>query len=229
MKVQMRKHPKRDVDRKYGVGIDPGLATTAVVLMRNDIPIRAFSIKGPRTEHGPVEVRARMIACYVRDRLQRWVSDLEIEDLHVNIEVPFFRVQGTQSGPPARREANEVRNVKTFQSQMTLYGCLCCVLSDLNEVFVHLGAVNNQTAKAMFTGDGNASKMLMVSHSAWYKRPDVDDREHLADAQAIATVYPDYVLVSDDAQDWMKPSYIDSNLGKGKAWTKRWPRGGRGR
>ena len=120
-----------------------------------------------------------------------------------------------------------VRNVKTLMAQCTLYGAMVSQLHRLadEDCRVFFGPVNNKTAKATFTGDGEANKVEMISASAWRKRPDVEEREHLADAQAIAGVYSEVMeFVGGHPLD---PVYVDNRLGKGPIWRTRWPRNGR--
>jgi len=84
---------------------------------------------------------------------------------------------------------------------------------------VWLGVVHNGTAKSVFTGYGNATKDDIISRSVWAKRPDIGAlREHLADAQAIGSVYPDLSIASDDALRLIKPRYIDHAIGQGAVW-----------
>lgn len=205
---------KRDAERVYAVGIDPGHGTTAMVLTKDDVPIAAVAVQGPVAAFAPVELRSRMIATFCLDHIQGWVQVHEIEDLFVNLELPFLNT-------------DMPHGVKTLMSQMTLHGALACRLYDLQDVFVHYASVNNQTVKAMFTGDGSASKMDIISCSAWRKRPDVDSREHIADAQAIATTYPETALLTDEQAKILRPCYIDGKVGKGPQWKNKWPKGGR--
>lgn len=203
-----------ELERVWIVGIDPGLRTTAMVLTKRDVPVAAVAVKGRNYATAPLECRVQDIAEYCVDYIESWMVRYQIENIFVQLET-------------AIHNPGLVRNVKVLMSQCTLYGAIVSQLHRLADdtCRVFFAPVNNKTAKATFTGDGNANKVEMISTSAWRKRPDVEDREHLADAQAIAGVYGEIMeFVGGQRLD---PTYVDSTLGKGPMWKNKWSKTGK--
>jgi Holliday junction resolvasome RuvABC endonuclease subunit len=89
---------------------------------------------------------------------------------------------------------------------------------------VYLGEINNQTAKAVFTGSGSASKAQMITHSVWAFRHDLDERVDLADAQAIGTCVPALAPMNNEAIAAKPPQYVDHAIGKGPKWKNKHPK-----
>jgi hypothetical protein len=143
----------------------------------------------------------------------------EITTLCVNIELPFFNESPQNHNAPPGAVAGHIRSVKTFMVQMRQIAAYEQMLYDLKNVEVWLGVVHNSTAKAVLTGFGGATKSQVIDKSVWCKRPDLGDlREHLADAQAIGSVYPDLIIMSDESLHVKEPRYVDHAIGEGPAW-----------
>jgi len=210
----MAKEKLDDIERTWVIGIDPGLGTTAMVLTKKEVPVAAVAIRGRNPRHGTLECRIQDIAEYCAEHIEQWLVNHDIDKVIIQMETAVM---------------NETlkRNVKTLASQAALYGAIVSQLHRLPDEHcrVFFAPVNNKTAKAVFTGDGNANKTEMISQSAWRMRPDVADREHLADAQGIASVYGE--ITEFTGGNNLDPSYIDSKLGKGTQWHKKWPKNGR--
>lgn len=211
-----KKTDLHELERVWAVGIDPGLGTTAMVLTKNDIPVAAVAVRGRSHMTAPLECRVQDIAEYCREYIEAWMLNHDIDNLFIQMETAIYN-------------RGIVRNVKTLMSQCTLYGAIVSELHALvdDECRIFFAPVNNKTAKATFTGDGEANKTEMITHSAWRMRPDVEEREHLADAQAIAGVYGE--IMEFVGGQPLAPVYVDNKLGKGPIWTNRWPKNGRSR
>jgi len=139
--------------------------------------------------------------------LQNWVNSREITKLDVVIEMPFLK---SQTG-------SDTRGVTTLMTQMRMIDAYEQALFELENCEVRLGTVSNSTAKSIFTNNGNASKIMMVTFSAWNRRPDVKVREHLADAQGIGTCHPVMFPVANNMQE-IGSLYEDDAIGVGPAW-----------
>jgi hypothetical protein len=114
------------------------------------------------------------------------------------------------------------RGVTTLMTQMRMLGVYEEALFSLRNCEVSMGEVANSTAKMILTGNGAASKAMMITYSEWNRRPDVTLREHLADAQGIGTCRPSVMAHANDIG--LKPSvsaYEDSAVGEGPQWDKR--------
>lgn len=211
-KAQIRELEK--LERVWVVGIDPGLQTTAMVLTKKDVPVAAVAVKGRNSTTAPLECRAQDIAEYCAEYLETWMIAHQIEHLFIQMETSIYNPE-------------LIRSVKVLMAQCTLYGAIVSQLHRLADETcrVFFAPVNTKTAKAVFTGDGSANKTEMISASAWRKRPDVAAREHLADAQAIASVYGEIMELAGGHS--LDPVYVDSQLGKGPMWRGKWPKTGR--
>lgn len=197
--------------RRFGVGIDPGFGCTAVVLRKGDekTPIACACATNKDTKTNII-LRTHRMAMWLRDVLHEWIVRNEIEELAVQIESPIMN--------------STERGVVTLMTQMRLITAYEEMLFDLQrtvEIDIMLGEVHNQTAKQVFTGSGRADKTIMVVHSVWAKRPDVTQREHLADAQAISLCSPTLLSTSERDLVPMNSSYADSNIGNGPLWKGR--------
>lgn len=224
---QVFKPVATDIERVWVIGVDPGLGTTGLVLCKHDVPVAAVAASGHSSAMFPLEVRTRAMALFVKEHVRAWVIKHKIDHLFVQIETSFLRP------PPVGRGVN----ARGLMAQMTLYGMMVSALFELQVehadqgLCVWFAPVHNQTVKAVFTGDGDAAKFTMISNSAWAKRSDVEAREHLADAQAIASVYGEVMSLEDPSV--ITPCYIDDRLGKGVAWRDKlngaslWPPQGR--
>lgn len=153
--------------------------------------------------------RAHLMAMWVYDQLAGWVRQHDIDDLTVLIETPIMR--------------SEVRGVVTMATQMRMVTAYEEVLYQLqaelgDSVIIRLGEVHNQTAKHVFTGTAKADKTIMIVHSAWAKRPDVREREHLADSQAIGMCNPELLAMDESALVPMVSLYEDHAIGQGPSW-----------
>ena len=155
------------------------------------------------------------MAYWVRSTIQGWIYKHKITELTVLVETPILN----------RSE----RGVVTMMTQMRMLASYEAVLCDLVDCDVNLGEVHNQTAKAVFTGNGNADKTVMVSNSVWAYRQDVTDRKDLADAQAIGTVLPHTYPINNGVVTPKTPRYEDHNIGTGPKWHNKHPRTRSGR
>jgi len=218
---------KKEVSRKFEVGIDPGLAYTAMVLARDNVPIRSVCVAGPSASTDPLEVRCRRLAMFCMDYLQQWITTYELEHLHVMLELPYLRERPTDDMTrDSRILKRRLSNVETYRRQMVLFGFIAAHLFDFEDCVIYFAGVNNKTVKAAWSGDGNAAKSVMVNCSAWVKRPDVECREHLADAQAIGNLHAEAVPLVDTRAP-LDPIYVDSSMGRGPHWKNKWPANGR--
>ena len=208
---------------RWAIGIDPGLSIcTAAVLLKDDVPLAAIGVQGARPERAHLVQRCRALAFVVRDFIVGCIQQHKIEELDVMIEVPFLR----------KKTPVDVMNVQGLMAAQTLHAALTMMLCDManaheDSTAIRYGPVFPNTAKAVFTGNGHASKGGMIQHSAWQLRPDVRLREHLADAQAIGTCAPQMIDLSDPHIPTLEPAYHDAKLGSGSAWKGKWPPGGR--
>lgn len=193
----------------WNLGVDPGLGTTAMVLTKHDVPIAGVAVHGRTANTHALASRCHDIAQFCAQHAERWMIQHEIDLLFIRLELPFLR-------------GESMRNVKTLMAQCELQGALVEAFHQLADesARVFLSRVHNTTAKAMFTGDGQASKTKIIARSVWAKRPDVEVREHLADAQAIAGVYGEFHELENDNP--LIPTYVDSMLGKGAHWRGKW-------
>ncbi len=222
-----RRKKRAEADRKFEVGIDPGLTYTAMVLARDGVPIRSVCARGPTASTDPLEVRCRRIAVFCMDYLQRWITAYELEHLHVMMELPYLRdwSEGNVERDP-RAMKGRLSNIETYRRQMLLFGFITSHLFDFEDCTIYFAGVNNKTVKSAWTGQGSASKDVMINCSAWCKRPDVECREHLADAQAIGSLRMDAAPLV-DTKPLLEPIYADSNMGRGPQWKNKWPANGR--
>lgn len=140
-----------------------------------------------------------------------WVQQHKIKDLEVVIEAPIMN--------------SSERGVVTLMTQMRLITAyeeaFYRLQDDLPDVNITLGEAHNQTVKKVFTGNGNADKTIMVLYSVWSKRPDVQPREHLADAQAMSMCSVPMMPMNDMTMTPMKSSYEDHAIGQGPDWKGR--------
>ena len=182
-----------------------------MVLLKNGEPV-ACEANSMRAKSGVSVVERRMrMALWVYHLLEGWIDTHNIKELNVLIETPILN----------RSE----RGVTTMMSQMRMLASYEAVLYDLPDTCkVYLGEVHNQTAKASFTGTGNADKPHVISKSVWAYRPDILPREHLADAQAIGGVTPSLLLMNCENILPKPPTYTDHAIGKGPKWKGKHPR-----
>ena len=195
----------------WKVGIDPGFGTTAIVLLKDDEPVACEANWYKSTPRVTLIQRTLAMSFWVYELLYQWIEEYKIEELAVLIETPILN----------RSE----RGVTTMMTQMRMLATYEAVLCDLpDSCEVRLGEVHNQTAKATFTGSGSADKSHMISCSVWAYRPDVEPREHLADAQAIGTVVPSTIVVNGGAIVAKDALYMDNAIGKGPKWKNKHPK-----
>lgn len=144
---------------------------------------------------------------WFHQNIQAWIDHYQIDKLDVVIEMPILRTSKFGTGDAVTTLMNQMRQISAYeQSLMHLEHCT-----------VRLGVVSNNTAKAIFTNVGNASKDMMITFSVWNRRPDVDDREHLADAQGIGTCHPQ-MFVMDQLLPPSATRYEDQHIGEGPLW-----------
>jgi len=148
------------------------------------------------------------MARWFQETVQNWINAREIKELSVVIEMPFLRMNSK----------DDYRGVTTLVTQMRMIAAYEDACMRLENCLVRVGNVNNTTVKSIFTGTGQASKTMMIAMSVWRKRPDVSEREHLADAQGIGTCYPTMVLMDQERIAPVVSSYVDDSIGDGPAW-----------
>lgn len=206
-------HRKILTPERWAAGIDPGFKTTAVVLLADDRPIVAQCARDTSSHRR--HYRLHKMGLWLTELLSGWITEYEIKELHVMIELAFLNKTSKSHG------------VTTMAAQMAMHGVYLDALYRLpTECLVYAGEVHNATAKAVLTGDGKATKTTMVANSVWAKRPDLGQpedgdfpRQHLADAQAIGTCYPDLFLIDRmKADDPSQPYHVDGAIGHGPKW-----------
>jgi len=122
--------------------------------------------------------------------------------------MPILRTSKFGSGNAVTTLMTQVRNIGAYEQ----------ALMHVENCAVSLGTVANSTAKAIFTNVGNANKDLMITFSVWNRRPDVAEREHLADAQGIGTCYPQMTRMDSTLLPPTVTSYEDQHIGEGPQW-----------
>lgn len=192
---------------RWSLGVDPGFKCTALVLMGDLKPVAAAAARDDDARR-PIQHRVRKMAAWFQNTIQEWINEREIQELNVIIEMPFLKAETDK----------ERRGVVTLITQMRMIAAYEEALFRLEGCRVKMGEVANTTAKAIFTGRGNADKSMMITFSAWGKRPDVKEREHLADAQGIGTCYPSMVQMDNELALPTAPLYVDNEIGNGPNW-----------
>ena len=213
--------------------MDPGLKCTGVVLTRNYAVKEAVSFTSDTNARDGAgnlinQHRVYDMALTLREVLQGWINKHNIKTLYINIELPILNRDRYGGGVMGRKcpscglpkYGREV-GVTTLMTQMRMIATYQNMLYDLTDAEIILAEINPSTAKLAFTGKGNASKTLMISKSVWARRPDVKDREHLADAQGIARVLPAKTVTMHGDDRAPRPlRYNDGAVGTGPDWLK---------
>lgn len=188
------------------MGVDPGFKCTALVLQRDNNPVAAATAND--LSLSPIQYRTWRMARWFQETIQAWIVEYEIQELHIVIEMPFLKSHTN----------NDVRGVTTLITQMRMIAAYEEACMRLQGCLVKMGTVSNTTAKSIFAGNGRADKTMMVAMSVWRKRPDVKEREHLADAQGIGLCYPTMVVMDPERVPPVSASYEDSAIGEGPNW-----------
>lgn len=201
--------------------MDPGLKCTAAVLLADGEPVAASCATHTDTQT-PMLHRCHTLALWLLGVVQGWIAEHKIKELDVVFETPVLNVTRKNLGkvcPVCKKpfKSND-RAITTVMTQMRLLAAYEEVMFRIEGCVVHVGEVHNQTVKSVFTGTARADKIVMVAHSVWARRPDVKEREHLADAQAIGTCYPQMVDVSEEDILPRTPLYEDHRIGAGPKW-----------
>lgn len=200
-------------------GIDPGLGCTAAVLMQDHkvLAVRTYSNSNSKQ---PIMHRMRAMKMGLYNGYVEWIHAFNIEKLHVVIETPVLNQMGRERCPTCGAVKGRFA-VQGIIKQAWMFGAYQDALFDVAETtgcVIQVGEVSNTVAKKVFSGYGRAHKDQMINKSAWAKRPDISQRNHMADAQALGSCSPTLFDVSAGVVDPMNPSHIDDKVGKGPAW-----------
>jgi len=214
--------------------VDPGLKCTAVVLTRNYAVKEAVSFTSDTNARDGAgnlinQHRVHDMSLTLRNTLQGWIDKYDIKTLYINIELPILNrnrggvgFAGKKCAACGQDKSGRQVGVTTMMTQMRMIAVYQNVLYELNGAEILLGEVNPSTAKLAFTGRGDAGKAMMIDKSVWSKRPDVKDREHLADAQGIARVLPAGTVTMHGDDRYPRPlRYNDGAVGTGPDWLKK--------
>lgn len=212
--------------------MDPGLHCTAIVLTRDHAVKEAvsFGANDIRGKTGKLvnQYRVYDMSLTLHNTIQGWINKYEMKTLYINMEMPILSAKrggafvGKTCAACGKSDRGREIGVTTLMTQMRMIAVYQNTLFDLEGAEILLGEVNPSTAKMAFTGRGDATKDLMVSHSVWAKRPDIKDREDLADAQGIAYVLPAATVKMHGDDRKPRPlRYSDGAVGIGPDWTKK--------
>lgn len=154
--------------KKWVLGVDPGYGNTGAVLRlaSSNKPVAVKAWSNDNTNEWDI-TRSMSIAIPLIESAVAWVQEHDIEHLEVCIEYPVYN-----------------GNAVILMKQLVLYTMIQMYVYDylvplVDEVY--LTQVNNKTSKSKLCGDGTANKSLMIEHSPFAGRADLNyDQKHTA-------------------------------------------------